>query len=62
MPPPEARSSDRVELIIFGCDKVLIDSEMITATALSTAPAEDGVHLKLMELARRFAGLSDKDT
>lgn len=58
----EARSNHRVELIIFDCDGVLIDSEMIAATALSEALAEDGVHLQPMELARRYVGISDKDT
>lgn len=33
----------RTELIIFDCDAVLIDSEIIAATALSAALAEDGI-------------------
>lgn len=33
----------RTELIIFDCDGVLIDSEIIAATALSAALAEDGI-------------------
>jgi beta-phosphoglucomutase-like phosphatase (HAD superfamily) len=62
MIPLDVHRNCRIELIIFDCDGVPIDSEMIAATALSAALAEDGVHLPPSELARRFVGISDKDT
>ncbi|RBL87603.1 phosphoglycolate phosphatase [Streptomyces cavourensis] len=48
-------------LVIFDCDGVLIDSEIIAARAQSRALAEHGIAITPQEAARRFAGIPDAD-
>ncbi|CUI40309.1 HAD family phosphatase [Achromobacter xylosoxidans] len=55
MPTPAPR------LVIFDCDGVLIDSEIIAARAQSSALAEHGIAITPQEAARRFAGIPDAD-
>ncbi|WP_251865147.1 HAD family phosphatase [Achromobacter sp. Marseille-Q4962] len=55
MPPSAPR------LVIFDCDGVLIDSEIIAAKAQSQALAEHGIAITPQEAARRFAGIPDAD-
>ena len=59
-PPPPARSP-APRLVIFDCDGVLIDSEIIAARAQSRALAEHGIAITPEEAARRFAGIPDAD-
>lgn len=51
-------SSDRVSLVIFDCDGVLIDSEIISARILIDLLAERGVHVDLDYVQRNFLGRS----
>ena len=46
------------KLLIFDCDGVLIDSEIISATQLIEALAPLGVHIDLAYVARKFLGRS----
>ena len=55
MPTPAPR------LVLFDCDGVLIDSEIIAARAQSRALAEHGIAITPQEAARRFAGIPDAD-
>lgn len=48
-------------LVIFDCDGVLIDSEIIAAHAQSRALAEHGIAITPEEAAHRFAGIPDAD-
>ncbi|OAD16810.1 HAD family hydrolase [Achromobacter insolitus] len=48
-------------LVIFDCDGVLIDSEIIAARAQSRALAAHGIAITPEEAARRFAGIPDAD-
>ncbi|CAB3890028.1 6-phosphogluconate phosphatase [Achromobacter anxifer] len=48
-------------LVIFDCDGVLIDSEIIAARAQSRALAAYGIAITPEEAARRFAGIPDAD-
>jgi HAD superfamily hydrolase (TIGR01509 family) len=48
-------------LVIFDCDGVLIDSEVIAARAQSQALAAHGIAITPEEAARRFAGIPDAD-
>ncbi|CAB3727839.1 6-phosphogluconate phosphatase [Achromobacter deleyi] len=54
-------SSPAPRLVIFDCDGVLIDSEIIAARAQSRALAEHGIAITPQEAARRFAGIPDAD-
>ena len=46
------------DLVIFDCDGVLIDSEIISAQMLIDALAERGVQIDLAYVARHFLGRS----
>ena len=48
-------------LVIFDCDGVLVDSEVIAARAQSRALAAHGIAITPEEAARRFAGIPDAD-
>ncbi|WP_088157585.1 HAD family hydrolase [Achromobacter xylosoxidans] len=48
-------------LVIFDCDGVLIDSEIIAARAQSRALAAHGIAITPEDAARRFAGIPDAD-
>ncbi len=48
-------------LVIFDCDGVLIDSEIIAARAQSHALAEHGIAITPEQAAHRFAGIPDAD-
>ena len=54
-------STPAPRLVIFDCDGVLIDSEIIAARAQSRALAEHGIAITPQEAARRFAGIPDAD-
>lgn len=47
-----------IKLVIFDCDGVLIDSEIVAAAAELEVYSEFGVEMEPMEFAIRFAGLS----
>ncbi|OZI73971.1 HAD family hydrolase [Bordetella genomosp. 12] len=49
------------QLVIFDCDGVLIDSEIIAAHAQSRALAAHGIEISPLDAARRFAGIPDHD-
>ncbi|WP_322988594.1 HAD family hydrolase [Hoeflea sp.] len=49
------------ELVLFDCDGVLVDSEIIAAEVESVLLAEAGYQITPEELAERFAGLTWKD-
>jgi len=45
-----------LELIIFDCDGVLVDSEILTNTIFVNLLAEDGLHFSLNEFMEEFVG------
>jgi len=49
------------DLVIFDCDGVLVDSELIACRAVSDALVEFGLNLPLEEIAHRFIGTSTKN-
>ena len=53
-----APKSPRFDLLIFACDGVLIDSEIISARMLSEELARLGVVIDLDHVARNFLGHS----
>ena len=50
-----------VELVIFDCDGVLVDSEIIAARAETALLAQIGIEIDPIEFAGRFAGLTFRD-
>jgi len=46
--------------VIFDCDGVLIDSEVIAVEVETTLLAEHGLHYEIPEFIARFMGMSDK--
>ena len=50
-----------VELIIFDCDGVLVDSEIIACRIDAEELTRLGVPMTTNEVIRRFAGVSQKD-
>ncbi len=48
-------------LIIFDLDGVLVDSELLSARAISEILAEHGVAITVAEVAARFTGLTDRE-
>jgi HAD superfamily hydrolase (TIGR01509 family) len=56
-----AMHTPATRLVIFDCDGVLIDSEIIAARAQSRALAEHGIAITPEDAARRFAGIPDVD-
>ena len=54
-------ASGAFELVIFDCDGVLVDSEVIACRALSETLAEFGLTLAVDEIADRFIGTSARD-
>ena len=48
----------RWDLVIFDCDGVLVDSEVIACRAVSEALVEFGYNLPVDEIAERFIGTS----
>ncbi len=55
------RASVAFDLLIFDCDGVLVDSEVLACRAVSEALAEFGLSLPVEEVAERFLGRSTKD-
>lgn len=49
------------DLVIFDCDGVLVDSELIACRALSETLVEFGLTLAVDEIADRFIGTSTRD-
>lgn len=54
-------ASAAFDLLIFDCDGVLVDSEVLACRAVSEALAEFGLSLPVDEVAERFLGRSTKD-
>jgi HAD superfamily hydrolase (TIGR01509 family) len=54
-------ASTAFDLLIFDCDGVLVDSEVLACRAVSEAVAEFGLSLPVDEVAERFLGRSSKD-
>lgn len=52
---------DGFDLIIFDCDGVLVDSEIVAAQVEAKLLTEVGYPIEAAELAQRFAGMSWKD-
>ena len=50
--------ADPIELVIFDCDGVLVDSEMISFSVLRDAIADRGLSLTIEEVQQRFQGRS----
>src|SRR4051794_17176410 len=50
----------RCKLIIFDCDGVLIDSEVIACRMTAEALTREGYPISTEDVARRFAGLSSR--
>jgi HAD superfamily hydrolase (TIGR01509 family) len=55
------RSKPGFDLLIFDCDGVLVDSEVLACRAVSEALVEFGLSLPVEEVAERFLGRSSKD-
>ena len=51
-----------IELVIFDCDGVLIDSERIASTVLMEMLRELGWNISFEEVVKRFKGLNASDT
>jgi HAD superfamily hydrolase (TIGR01509 family) len=49
---------DRIDLVIFDCDGVLVDSEVVSFRVEAAALAEAGIAVTAEELMRRFVGTS----
>ena len=49
-----------VRAVIFDCDGVLIDSEIIAVEVETALLAEHGLHYEIPEFTARFMGMSDK--
>ncbi len=49
---------DRIDLVIFDCDGVLVDSEIIAARVASECFAELGIAITPPEMIARFAGVA----
>ena len=49
------------DLIIFDCDGVLLDSEIILARAHAKAFTQAGWPVSELELLRRFVGIADPE-
>ena len=54
-------SAGAFDLVIFDCDGVLVDSEVIACEAVSAALAAIGHALSADAVAERFVGMSNKD-
>lgn len=50
-----------IQLVIFDCDGVLIDSEIVAAAAELEVYKEFGIELSVAEFAERMAGMSSHD-
>jgi HAD superfamily hydrolase (TIGR01509 family) len=48
----------RFDLVIFDCDGVLIDSELLSVRADRECLAEDGIDLSVEEIIERYTGIS----
>ena len=57
-----ALATGPVELVIFDCDGVLIDSERLAVEVDVMTLRELGWHLSEAEVIERFVGRSDRDT
>ena len=60
--PSSARAPERVELVIFDCDGVLVDSERIAIKVDMAALRALGWPLTEAEVVARFVGRSDRET
>lgn len=52
----------KFDLVIFDCDAVLLDSEIIACRADAEAYTRLGYELTTEEVSRRFAGMPDGAT
>ncbi len=64
MPTALARLARHLQLVIFDCDGVLVDSEVISNAVLARALTEQGIPTTLVEARRDYQGLllADIDT
>lgn len=53
--------NDRIKLVIFDLDGVIVDSEIISAKAYQMLLHDKGIDISLEESCRTFCGLSKKD-
>ncbi len=60
-PPNKGYDHGGTVLIIFDCDGVLVDSEIIAAEVESALLTEAGYQIAADEMAERFAGLTWQD-
>src|SRR5579864_7355418 len=60
-PSTSMRRTDAVDLVIFDCDGVLVDSEAIAARAVAEALGAIGHEISAQAVGERFVGLSNKD-
>ena len=51
----------RFELVIFDCDGVLVDSEVISCRAHAETLTRHGYPITANEVLRRFLGVSDRE-
>src|SRR3954465_6488853 len=54
-------SAAGVGLVVFDCDGVLVDSEMLACGVEARAPPAAGYPITATEVASRYAGVSDAD-
>jgi HAD superfamily hydrolase (TIGR01509 family) len=59
--PAESEIQDLAQLVIFDCDGVLVDSEIIAARVEAKLLTEAGFEIDPMEMAERYAGLTFRD-
>lgn len=50
-----------MDLVIFDCDGVLVDSEPLACEVVAQVMTEAGYHVSLSEFYTRFAGVSDRE-
>lgn len=60
-PPSHQRAFQVIQLVIFDCDGVLVDSEIIAARVETALLAEAGYEIDPVEFAGRYAGLTFRD-
>lgn len=53
--------NDRIKLVIFDLDGVIVDSEMISAKAYQMMLQEKGIEISIDEACKTFCGISKKD-
>jgi len=57
----QIRSTSAIDLIIFDCDGVLVDSEVISCRAHAEALTRHGYPITAEQVLQRFLGVSDRE-